>query len=447
LLAGLAFFRRPKTLSAFASPRYCAPLVIWVTGFLPFVLDLIQPLKVMQSWDASRVDYQTKGLLYLVLCLGLFWVGFALPMRSKAASRVVNSFSMNFNPLRLRVIAILMVTATTVHLLFAQGSSLIDVRWGGEYVEEAWVMYVRLRLVFPLNVMALALYGLGWPGPEVRGRFITWVGAIYVLFLGSLPLCSTFSRGTGMVPLLMLFGYVVGRRRIPVLASVFAVGFLIYAGHVGLSGRGVYGHYAGVLPYMEHFVSGAKFEVANSGTTVKAGDALTPLCVCIDVRDRQAFVDQDTITQWFIFQVPVPHVFGFTGTFTLDLTWFVGGHGGWGYTPTMFGDTFVHLGWWGCLMFIFVGAAYRLLENLIFQEATGGGPSIFALAAQPTAYYALVLGCFNTYRSWVSNFTFGIGLIIVLLWALQKVAPGGHGDSDGLAESPAQDTGETALSV
>src|SRR5205823_2661961 len=87
-----------------------------------------------------------------------------------------------------------------------------------------------------------------------------WLGAIAVVLLTSLQFMSTFSRGSGLMPALMLIGYIGRWRRIPVVGASLATLFFVYAGHVGLSGRGIYGHFAGLVPYFEHFMSGADFD-------------------------------------------------------------------------------------------------------------------------------------------------------------------------------------------
>jgi hypothetical protein len=422
LLSAWPFFRRPQNFSGYVYPRYMVPAMIWLVGFFPALYRCVIPDPVSR-FTRSLQTYEDQALLYLILCLLMFWVGFKVPLRSRRLTHVLQGISFNLNSSLLRFLGVATVTATALFLLLAQGSSLLQSDMAGEVMfTGSTAAYIGWMLVLPLNVLAVVFYGLGWPEPEAGNRFPIRAGALYVLFLASLPLMAKFSRGAGLMPMFMLFGYVGRWRRVPIWGAIGAFCFLIYAGHVGLAGRGLYGHYAGIVPYIEFFASGANFSWENWGSTIGAADALTPLSVCVEVHDLGAYVDQMSPLGWLIFQIPVPHIAGLGGTYTTDLTWYVGGHGAWGYTSTMFGDSFIHLGWWGCLAFVYVGMLYRLLENTV--ESCGGAADslgIVALTMLPSSYAALAQGVFNTYRGWNSMFTFGIGLVIVILWGLNRM--------------------------
>ncbi len=443
MLTCVAFSRRPAHFSGYINPRFVAPVIIWMAYFMPVI---VRPFVVADGgvYQESRAQYQNLALCYALLCITAFWLGFVLPLRPKWPAKITRNISPDLNAGRLRTMALVVPTVTALFMFYAQGLSLLDKSWAPAPVVPEWVAYLEARLVLPLNVIAVALYGLGWPARESRWKAATWLGAIYVIFMASVPFSSSFSRGTGLIPMFMLFAYIGRWHRIPIFVTLLAICYLVYSGHVGLTGRGIYGHYAGELPYWSHFFSGADFSAQSSGSAALGGDGVTPLSVAMAVYYENAYVGQLTPLQWIVFQLPVPHIgslttayTGFGGAYTLDLTWFVGGHGSWGFTPTMLGDTFIHLGWWGCLPFVIMGMAYRVLENTIKSYGEQyGQTNILALTVLPTAYCALALGCFNSYRIWVSMFTFGIGLIVVLLWALKNVV---HQRTDDFARDPELD--------
>jgi hypothetical protein len=418
VLAPLA--RRPIRFADLLYPRFVVPVIFWIVAFFPAIYLAGTPQSA-SVFDSDRVTYQNSALAYLILCLAAFWMGFLIPLRIPALSRLTANLSFQFDSAQLRRSAMFVSTLSALYLTIVQGPSLFDQSWGGPILTSAFFNYINRFIILPMNLLAVIAYGLGWPAREEGKGFITWAGAIYILVLASLPLISTFSRGSGLMPVLMLIGYIGRWRRLPIRATLLVLFVLIYAAHVGLSGRGVYGHYSGVIPYAKHFFSGAGFSLAGTGDAIGAGDSLTPLCVSMGAASTAADVNASTPLQWLIFQIPVPHIYGVGGHFTLDLARYVGGEGSWGYTPTMFGDTFIHLGWWGCLPFIYVGLLFRLLENTIREHQAQGSFGLIAVTMLPAGYFAFFTGCFNTFRQWNSMFTFGIGLILLSLWAFQKL--------------------------
>jgi hypothetical protein len=350
----------------------------------------------------------------------LFKIGFAIPVRSKRLTHFAENLSLNLNPTLMQVGSVLLVTTTTLFFMFTEGLAVLDDRWGTPSTDPSGaIFYLQWRIAPLFNYIAVAMYGMGWPDRKSSWRTAAWIGAVYILIFASIPMASRFSRGTGLIPLFMIFGYAIRHRRIPIVPTTLAVLFLFYAGHTALSGRAVHGHYAGVLPYVSHLFS-PSFEGAESITSLLAGDSLTPLTVSMTVYYNSAFVDQLSPLSWYIFQLPIPHLYGIGGTYTMDLTHYLGGFGTWGYTAGMFGDTFIHLGWWGCLPFLYMGLAFRFLENAIRgNNSEGLMANVLGLATLPVAYAAMAYGCFSTFRSWNSAFTFGIALVIIMLWVLR----------------------------
>jgi hypothetical protein len=86
----------------------------------------------------------------------------------------------------------------------------------------------------------------------------------------------------------------------------------------------------------------------------------------------------------------------------------------------MYGDTYAHLGWWGCLPFIYMGMLYRFLEVLVAGRADGQSRGTLAFLTLPAAYYAILMGTFNTFRAWNSSFSFGIPIILFLMWTYAR---------------------------
>ncbi len=196
---------------------------------------------------------------------------------------------------------------------------------------------------------------------------------------------------------------------------------------VGLTGRGAYGHFAGAIPYAEYFLSGGGFSFDTVSSNSLATEVVTPMSVVMAAHEATADIAPMSPFDWMVFQLPLPHIFSFTGRFSLDLTRFLGGEGAWGYTPSMFGDTFAHLGWLGSLAFVYMGFLYRLLERLILSAAddlTVVDAQNFLIALLPIGYYAFLLGTFNNYRSWNSTITFGSAITLFILWLLGKVTSG-----------------------
>jgi hypothetical protein len=427
--AMLGFLKRPRTAGELVYPRFFVPLFMWLMGMFPAsYYYLMQPPR--QKYESLRYGFQEQALLYVLLCTACFWVGYRIHIRIRPLHRMTENISIRFNHARLQQVGIATASVVGAFLIALQGSNL----WNGhDTMQMSGVAgYILRYLIPPLSALAAIAYGFGWPEKGEPRRVLSWVGAIYILSICSLPLIATFSRGSGLYVLLMVLGYIGRFRRIPWLTATGAFILLIYAAHVGLAGRGVYGHTAGAERYLSYFFSGADFSFVAATERIMAGEALTPLSVVFAAGANHADLRPLSVLQWWYFQLPIPHMFGIGGEYTLDATLFLGGTGSWGYTVSFFGDTFAHMSWWGCLAFIYMGMLYRILEGLV-EGSHGSDREAIAFLALPVAYLALMFGMFNTFRAWNSAFTFGIGILIVALWVYSNLRKS-SGEDIGLAE-------------
>lgn len=422
-LVGLAvamfgFFRRPKTWGELVYPRFLIPLLFWMFGLFPVAYYYyMEPPN--QAYAAYRLYHQEQAMLYVLLCMLVFWLGFRFRLRIPRLERYVHNTSIRFDYPRIQRAGLLIATLTGIFLLSTNGSALLD---GHDTLELEGVLgYISRYMILPLNVLAAIAYGFGWPDKGETRRPFVLIGALYILIICSLPLVANFSRGSGLFPMFMVLGYVGRFRRIPWITMAISIFLLIYCAHVGLTGRGLYGHAGGAINYVRHFMSGADYTFLAASERVMAGEALTPLSVIMASAAAGADIGAISPLHWLYFQIPLPHMFGFGGVYTLDATHFLGGQGTWGYTASMFGDTFAHFGWWGCLPFLYMGMLYRLLEELVADYDSGNPGGTLAFLTLPVAYYAFLLGIFNTFRSWNSTFTFGIAIMLIVMGVYAKL--------------------------
>lgn len=417
-LALLGFRRRPKVAGELVFPRFIIPLLFFIFGILPAAYYYyIDPPN--QTYSIFRIAHQETAMAYICLCMVMFWVGFRIRFRLHALERLIADISFRFNFPATQRAGIIIVTLTSVYMFSLYGAKL----WSGynDLDLTGALGYITKYVIPPVNVLAAIAYGFGWPEKGEPRRSVVALGAIYVLVLCSIPSVAGFSRGSGLYPILMVLGYVGRFRRIPWFSFILSTFFVIYCSQVGLHGRGIYGHGGGVLNFLTEFRSGAEFDFTSASERIMSGEALTPLSVVMAAGQAHSDLQPLSPMQWIIFQIPVPHVFGLFGTYTLDPTIFVGGAGEWGYTASMFGDTFAHFGWAGCIAFVYMGILYRTLEELVDFYDSRHSRSTLAFLMLPVAYYSFLLGTFNTFRAWNSSFVFGIGILLLILWFYGKL--------------------------
>jgi len=420
LLSALGFWKRPARMADLLHPRFVVPGLFWFVGFFPMIFYALFTLET-DAYGGYREEQSVYALIYLILCLTMFWVGFGIPLGGDFLRKMFGRLPAAKDLTRLRGASVVLALGTLVLLFAGMGSSLWTADSGAWLVPVEFMDYAVKYVVLPSTILAAIFYGLAWPAkgePRTPGLY---AAAAVVLAATSVPLAATFSRASGIMPILMVLGYALRHKRIPWRVTTLAILFVLYGAQVGISGRGIYGHYAGVYPYLQHMFDSSNLSGEELGGKAMSMDSLTPLSVVMSANQRNADLMAISPLEWIWFQVPIPHVTGLGGTFTFDPTLFLGGYGVSGYTPTMFGDTFGHLGWWGCLAFIYMGMLYRILENSVEQRPTDGEGLDLALLCLPIGYFAFMQGAFNTFRAWNSTFTFGIAGAVVGVYIFNKL--------------------------
>ncbi|MEI8195264.1 MAG: hypothetical protein WCI73_05085 [Phycisphaerae bacterium] len=425
LLAVAGFLRPPKRALDLLLPRFVIPILFWGVTFWPslkillFGEDPTQPLNVVY-----HEQQMGAALVYFLACMVACWTGFLLlPKDWGKGARLTRNFRLRISsPSRVRTVSYWLITGSFVMALLGKGPALFNENWGASPVGEYPVIFYITTFLVPASAtMAAVIFGLVWPSDRQDRHLGLYLGGLLMLTLASITHMASFSRGAGVMLPLIVLGYIGGSGRIPVKTLFIAGGFAIYASAVGLSGRGIYGHNGGALLYLKHFFSG---EVAISdafGSGGSATESLTPLCVVMQAAVAGVDLTPMSKIRWLFFQIPVPHIGGLGGSFTLDATIMVGGVGNFGYTATMFGDTFGHFGWLGALAFCYMGALYRLVENIATKpiDLTMETPIIWVVL--PATYFAFMAGNFNTFRAWNSSFTFSVGMVVLVFWAIGRM--------------------------
>ncbi len=209
----------------------------------------------------------------------------------------------------------------------------------------------------------------------------------------------------------MLFAYIGRWHRVPIFVTLLAICYMVYSGHVGLTGRTVYGHYAGELPYWTHFFSGADYSAQSSGSTVMAGDGVTPLSIAMAVALRNCLCR--SIDAAAVDNLPASH----SAYRKFE-------HGIYGFWRCVFAG-FDLVCWWTRLMGIHAHYVWRYL----YSSGVVGLPAVchhgnglpdtreYDQELQRTIWpkqpsrphdpslqriLPFALGCFNSYRIWVS---------------------------------------------
>jgi len=413
LVCLLGFLKRPRGLYELVQPRFIVPLMIWAATFAQVFFLYLFP-EPSSLYSESRYIVGTKALEYLLLCMVCFWVGYGLPLGRYVAGPLARAQStIPINPYRLRSTGSALCILTFLVMLILGGTGFLGISTsifviGGINLQSAIVG----PMMTVVGILGAALIGISWPDKERRTFFVVLWG-LTMLFLVSTPLMASFSRGTGLPVIVAYIAYAVRLRTLPVKTGLFCVFYAGIAGYAGMSGRGVHGHYAGILPYLEQFFTDSIWSWGNAFlTAMGANDSFTPLCVSIRAVE-QTYLGQFTPLDWFIFQIPIPRIFGIHPEYTMTLTYFVGGRGSWNYTATIFGDTFIHFGFAGALVFGFLGAAYRFIATLIdttTATATMGVNPFVILTL--TSYFAMAMGLFNGFRAWVVPFFYPLYIVV-----------------------------------
>ena len=412
------FFRRPKSSYELLQPRFVIPAMIWSAMFSQVFLYYF----VEQEFDLYSSARELAGitsLLFLISSLLLFWVGYVLPLGARIAAPLARVEStLPINPARLRPLGAFVCIVVFTTLVVTGGPRFLgfsDASFAGSTMTA--VMGPMLSM---MSMLGAALVGLSWPARETRNGIDVFVG-VFLIFLCCTMGMSNFSRGTGLPIIAAYAAYAIRHQKLPIKTGLFCLYLVAALGYAGMSGRGIFGHYAGVAPFLWQFVTVGTWDIPHAFETVmNANDSFTPLCV--SVRGAQTtYLGQLTPLDWMLFQIPFPRVLGLHPEWTFTLTYFVGGRGSWNYTSSMFGDAYAHLGFAGCIVFFFVGIAYRFIAQLVPPLRPAGvqwsvSPYLILVF---TSYFACAMGLFNSFRAWNVSFFYPIYLVVgsvMLLW-------------------------------
>lgn len=424
LLTAAGFIDRPRAWVDLIRPRFIVPLIFWTGTFYSCFSYVKADVADPDGFTYYRRDYGTEALLYLVLCLGVFWLGYLVPW----LERRIRTITTLENPLflvpvyQIRMFSLFVALAAAGMLVYSLGFAVLQNASGliPLWIGSGFKGYLVGQVV-PLAgwVSALCL-GLSWPDRQERSSNF-YLLALAIMFFDSMYSMAFFSRGAGLVPPLVVLGFMLRHHRIPWISAIMAIFWAVLCAHAALSGRAFYGHFGGVLPFLSHFFT-SMFEWSEAGASAtRAMDGYTPLTVTMSAINNAIDLHPLTPAQWLIFQIPIPSFFAkflpFYPEWTFDITYAIGGVGTWGYTTAIYGDTFGHFSWFGCLTFFPVGMFYRGV-NGFFTRKLQSHANLLVLAL-PTSYVAFAIGNFNTYRSWVSQLFFPIVGLIVIAWLIR----------------------------
>jgi hypothetical protein len=427
LICLLGFVKWPKSTFELLRPRFVVPACIWMATFS----QVIVCATIDSDYDVyamSRDQFGAIALRYICLCLLLFWAGYVLPLGKWAAKPLLAiQGTLPINGKLLYKIAVALVLGGVFLFFIFSGTSCLGIPGleGGSFISATDSTASSVSTIIgACSMLGAALVGLSWPEKENR----TWLGTLArlaLIFLACTSGMCHFSRGSGLPALSAAAAFAVRFRRLS-FGFIAALVWVALCAHAGLVGRGFYGHLGGLFPYLSFLVGTSIFGGRELiSVFLGASDAYTSLCVAMNANTT---TDCHLLTpiNWLIFQIPLPRAFGFFPEWTVDYTYFLGGQGNWGYTVSMFGDSFGELGWAGCLVFLVWGVVFKAIDRLSFTSNVD--PSDRSI--QPymmiafISYLGLEMGLFNTNRSMVVALFFPIYAIVALMF-LTRIFMGG----------------------
>ncbi|MEM1447408.1 MAG: hypothetical protein AAGF84_15220 [Planctomycetota bacterium] len=397
----LGLWHRPRTLYEALAPRFVVPAIIWLATVANVIIRTEVSLPtVTRAFELHAV----AAMQYVALCLLVFWAGYALPVGSAIGGRAP------YMPVDLRKHSTVFL-AGCIALLIVQGIGGLLIQF---IPPIRGLMSVFLRVAPFGSAVLLGLY----LGSKPRIGFFHLLLSAVILLVAMYPLMGRFSRGVGLPVLIALMAFSYMRRTVYIVPTLLAGFVLVYCGVQGLAGRSVHGHYGGAAAYLEFLITSPPSASQLLSGTRLIHDSVSPTCVAMLAREEPAsHTGTMSVADWLLNCIPVPRAFGLPD-YTMSLGSFIAGRRiGWGYTSGMFGDTVHHLGWWGALFFLGVGAFYRAVEGASFRKF--GGPyfttewySFLCILS----YYALTLGMYNTVRTWLTLCVFGVYALIGLMF-------------------------------
>lgn len=412
----LGFVKRPRSKLDLVRPRFVVPAFIFLTTFGEVIYLWFHPDLVDRhtQWRLHQAD---RALVYFCLCVVGFWIGFALPLGRVAARKLTPLHDdIHISTGQIHVAAYILAGFAPVMSLLIGGPGFISYQLGSYGGLFAGIGGQWLAVFAQITVILGAfLLGMSWPAPGQRtpGRIAL---SSFLLVLCLLPLAAKFSRGAGMPLIIACFGYAVRYGRVSFLAFMGATLLSVVFARTGLWGRGIYHHHAGFVPFFtlaaEMFVDSLLdaprifFQAAGRFTvltTTMEGMATT------DLRPL-------SMLDWARLQIPIPRIFGIHPDYTFRVANFVGGARHFGYTSSIYGDTFGHFGFFGACWFIVFGAAYRFVDAIAFRPRVAL-PDYYNLAIMlvPTSYVAMMLGTHNSFRAWLVPMAYPLYMLLFVI--------------------------------
>lgn len=423
LLCFLGFLRKPRESFEYLAPRFVVPLLIWIASVGDFLYYALN--NQAYQYESMIVGNGSVALAFMVCCLAGFWLGFWLPI-GKWIARMLTPLHGDLLlaeklPLQVAVGCTLLLTLLVVAV---SGGAFIDARVFSGRSLLAPNMAVRFLPVMGLMLMTVGALcvGLAWPrkGPWSMQLFL-----LFLLILLASPNMAKFSRGSGLSFMIAAVGYSMRHRRLNPLGLTLGGLACVFGAHAGLGGRSIYGHYAGVIPFLTYAITDVFDGLLDSLTVVfSAVGKFTVTSVVVGSADDAA-IRSSPWWKWIWFQFPIPRLLGLgPGDVGLSVKHVIGGVGSRGYTPSMFGDAWGHMRWMGLFAFSFVGICYRAIEALAFRPLVYSPKALnLSIFLIPPSYMALMLGFHNTYRGWIVAF-FYPGYMIFALAVLIQLTQG-----------------------
>ena len=449
LVCLLGFLRKPASTFDLARPRFVAPMIVWMATFYQiFWRYAAGPDELTSTVGQYRQQFGTQAEIYIITCLLAFWAGYLVFDTDRIGARLAKASVVHLSTdsvlLAWSFWLAVTVAVTLVLIVGPQGlwwNLGQATGFGGTWLHFsalASVLAVFRKYIDTLLVVAsAALLGLSWPRKELRDARYYLAGAA-ILAMDSLPYAPAFSRGTGLPVVVAVAAYAYKRRRVPWLATIAGAAWTVLVMNVAVTGRGNFGHYAGLFPWGQQFastlggmVSGG---IGSMLTTVNTLiDAITPTSVSMAGLAAGHSLGRMSTADWLIFQIPFPHFLMHTVKYTVDPTRFLGGAGSWHYLPSVFGDTWIEFGWTGAISFLVIGGVYRLIDRLAGAEGALAEHKVgLFILMLPIGYIALYLAMFQNFRAWWSLTVFGFYLLAVAVYIKNHFAgysaefAGGH---------------------
>lgn len=414
-LCFLGFLRRPQSSFELIAPRFGVAFLFLVGFYLDFFYWAFH--SEPYQYEGLILTAATTSLLFLSLCVIGFWIGFYLPFGRKLARKATVLHTEVTLPDSKLYLACWVITLTVLVIVLASsGLAFLDNRrFSGVYFFRGsnQVLAVMVQMLMALGAMAI---GMAWPMRGQWGRRFVLLGLLIAI---ASPNFAKFSRGAGLAFAMAAVAYALRHRRFNWMGLAVAALLCAILANAGLSGRGLYGR-AGVIPYLTHTVDTLSEGVENTPDMVFSAVGKFSVTSVV-VRASTGDIFQSPWWKWVWFQTPLPRPLtaplGLTPTGVgLSVKHFIGGVDSRGYTPSMFGDAWGHMGWWGFLAFIPVGIIARFIEAIAIRP-TVGGPATLNIGATlvPLLYMALMLGFHNTYRSFVVAISYPTYLVLITM--------------------------------